>query len=432
MKASYDIIIIGGGIAGIGAAIKAGKEGASVLLVEHYGFLGGMSTAGMVSPFMKYAVNGTPLVRGSFEDIEKAMRAQNGMIDTGFYAWAFRNAAASLTAKYGVDVSYDTDLIEVKKDGEHITYVVLATAHQVVEVQGKIFIDASGDAQMIDLAHCPWLKGDEKTGKTQALTLFFRMGGIDVRKTCQYASEHRKHFLDWMEYDFDYSKILSIAGYKNFIKDAQARGEISKDFEYIFFTTLPKDGEGAFNTTNIRGLDPTNTAEITEAEKEGHQQVHQIVALAQKEIPGFENAYLIDTAVQVGVRETRRAVCEYMITGSDIRKGRKFPDVIARSCYGVDIHGQHGEDSVLEDVPEGDWYDVPLGSILVQKADNLMAIGRCMGSDRAGHSAIRVMPTACATGEAAGALGALAVKQGKTIREVQYKDLAQAISYNVK
>ena len=432
MKTSYDIIIIGGGIAGIGAAIKAGKEGASVLLVEHYGFLGGMSTAGMVSPFMKYAVNGTPLVRGSFEEIEKTMRSEDGMIDTGFYAWAFRNAASELIHKYSVDVAYGTDLIEVKKEAEHITSVVLSTPTSILEVSAKVFIDASGDAQMIDLAKYPWQKGDEKTGKTQALTLFFRMGGIDVKKTCQYASEHRKYFLDWMEYDFDYSKILSIAGYKNFIKDAQERGEISKDFEYIFFTTLPKDGEGAFNTTNIRGLDPTDTAQITKAEKEGHQQVEQIVNLAQREIPGFENAYLIDTAVQVGVRETRRAVCEYMITGTDIREGKKFSDVIARSCYGVDIHGQKGEDSVLEDVPEGDWYDIPLGSILVKKVDNLMAVGRCMGSDRAGHSAIRVMPTACATGEAAGALAAIAVKEGKTIREVPYQDLAQSILYNVK
>lgn len=431
IKQSYDVVVAGAGIAGISAAVKAAREGASTLLVEHYGFVGGMSTAGMVSPFMKHSVNGETLVRGVFEDIELEMRRLNGMIDNGFYAHAFRTASFRLLESAGVDVLLSADISSIERRDNKIVKAGIMVNGREVFIGGKVFIDTTGDAQMVYLGGFPWTKGDENTGHLQALTLFFRMGGIDIRKATDYVKEHKDDFFSWMTYDFDFDRILSIAGYFSFVKKAIAEKRLPEELEYIFFTTLPESGEGSFNTSNILGLDGSSSFDLTQAELKGRDQVRRVVKLMQDEIPGFENAYLLETAVQVGVRETRRASGDYITQGSDIKDGVKFYDAVARGCYGIDIHGQKGENSRLEDIKEGDYYEVPLRSLIVKDAENLLVAGRCLSATREAHSALRIMPTSAATGEACGALAALAAMENLPVRRIDYRNVQQLISHNL-
>jgi hypothetical protein len=427
----YDVVVAGAGIAGISAAVKAGSLGASVLLIEHYPFLGGMSSAGMVSPFMKSVTGDKDLVRGIYRDIEKGMRHMGGMIDNGFYSWAFRSVANKLLLENNVHIAYNTDVIDAQVTDGRLQSLTIATPHGLSTLPAKQFIDTTGDAQLVVLGDFPWVKGDEKTGKLQALTLFFRMGGIDVVKTAEYSKQNKDDFFPWMDFNFDFSKIISIAGYKGLIKKAKAEGRFPDDVDYVFFTTLPTSGEGAFNTTNILGIDPSTSAALTLAEKTGHQQVAQIVDFLNSDVPGFENAFLIDTAVQVGVRETRRAIAQYMMTGEDIMKGSKFDDAVARGCYGVDIHGQKDEESRMDDLEEGAWYDIPVRSLRVKDAANLMVAGRCIGATREGHAALRIQPTASATGEACGATAALATRLGVELDEVPYELLKKELLLNL-
>lgn len=431
LKNEYDVIVAGAGIAGISAAVKAGSTGCSVLLIEHYPFLGGMSSAGMVSPFMKSVTGEKNLVNGIYKDLEKGMRQMGGMIDNGFYSWAFRSIANHLLAENNVDIAYNTDLIDVEVEDQRIKYLVIATPHGISKLFGTQFIDTTGDAQMVALGNFPWIKGDEKTGKLQALTLFFRMGGIDVEKTAEYTQQHQKDFLPWMDFKYDFSRIISIAGYKGLIKKAKEEGRFPADVDYVFFTTLPSSGEGSFNTTNILGIDPSTSSALTKAEKAGHEQVAQVVDFLNKDVPGFENAFLIDTAVQIGVRETRRAVAQYMMNGEDIMKGSRFEDVVARGCYGIDIHGQKDESSRMEDLEDGAWYDIPLRSLRVKDSKNLMVAGRCIGATREGHAALRIQPTASATGEACGAAAALAVLQNCDPDEVTHTNLKKHLNHNI-
>ncbi|MDR4987207.1 MAG: FAD-dependent oxidoreductase [Bacteroidales bacterium] len=427
----YDIVITGAGIAGISAAVKAGNMGCSVLLVEHYPFAGGMSSAGMVSPFMKSVTGGKDLVKGVYKQLEQSMRSNGGMIDNGFYAWAFRAAANELLFNSKVDIAYNADVIAAERKNGKLLSLKLASPAGVSEVFAEQFIDTSGDAQLLVLGDFPWIKGDEKTGKLQALTLFFRMGGIDVRETAEYSKKHPEDFLGWMDFKFDFSRIISIAGYTGLIDKAKKEGRFPDDVEYVFFTSLPESGEGAFNTTNILGIDPSSSDALTLAEKEGHRQVAQIVDFLNKDVPGFENAFLIDTAVQVGVRETRRAVAQYMMTGDDVLKAAKFPDAIARGCYGVDIHGQKGEKNRMDELEEGIWYDIPKRSLRVRDAENLMVAGRCIGATREGHAALRIQPTASATGEACGAIAALAVLMKTKLDEVPYEKIKTMLTHNI-
>jgi hypothetical protein len=431
LKKKYDIIVAGAGIAGISAAVKAARLGASVLLIEHYGFVGGMSTAGMVSPFMKHSINNETLVKGVFEDIENEMISRKGMIDNGFYASAFRASAFNLLSDANCTILLNARINEVKRIGNKIHSVIVVTDDTEIEIHAEVFIDTTGDAQLVYLGGFPYQKGDEKTGKLQALTLFFRMAGIDVKAVAEYAKQHREDFFDWIEYDFDFNRIISIAGFFSFVKRAISEKRLNDEIQYIFFTTLPESGEGSFNTSNILGVDGSTSEELTKAELIGRKQVAQVVELLQNEIPGFSNSFLLETAVQVGVRETRRAVGDYIVTGDDIKQARKFDDAIARACYGIDIHGQKDEESRMEHLKEGEYYEVPLRALIVREADNLLVAGRCISSTREGHSALRIQPTSAATGEACGALAAIAVKGYKSVREIDYTEVQKEIMYNL-
>lgn len=427
----YDIIVAGGGIAGIAAAVKASSLGARVLLIEQYGFVGGMSTAGMVSPFMKHSIDGKSLVNGVFKDLEDEMRIMHGMIDNGFYAGSFRMASYLLLKRSGCHVLLNSEICKVNVSGDAVRDVEVICNGRMSSISGKVFIDTSGDAQLIYLANLPYKKGDEATGRLQALTMFFRMGNIDIQRVTSYAEENRDNFFSWMDYNFDFRKIISVAGYFSQVKKAIREGRLSPEVEYIFFTTLPEEGEASFNTTNILALDGSGSADLTKAELKGREQIAQIVGLLQKEMQGFEESFLLETAAQVGVRETRRAIGDYVYTGDDVKQGRKFQDAIARACYGIDIHGQKGEKSVMEHLVDGEYYEVPLGTLLVSGVQNVLAAGRCISSTREGHSALRIMPTSAATGEASGAVAALAVKNNKNLRDIPYKDVQELISYNL-
>ncbi len=431
LNTKYDVVVAGAGIAGISAAIKAAREGASVLLIEHYGFVGGMSTAGMVSPLMKHSINGESLVRGVFEDIEIQMRNRNGMIDNGFYASSFRASAFKLLDKANCSVLLHAEILKVNRIKNSIESISVLINGAVHEIRAKVFIDTTGDAQIIFLGNFPFIKGDENTGKLQALTLFFRMNNIDIKSVTKYAVANKSNFFDWMEYDFDFSKIISIAGYFDQVKKAISENRLHEDIQYIFFTTLPESGEGSFNTSNILGIDASTSHSLTQAELIGRKQVYQVVKILQDEIPGFENSILLETAVQVGVRETRRAIGEYIITGDDIKFAQKFDDAVARACYGIDIHGQRDEQSRMEHLAEGQYYEIPMRALIVKSSENLLVAGRCISSTREGHSALRIQPTSSATGEACGALAALSVKQNKSIREVNYLDLMKLLEYNL-
>jgi hypothetical protein len=153
----------------------------------------------------------------------------------------------------------------------------------------------------------------------------------------------------------------------------------------------------------------------------------QAFALLKDKCPGFENSYLIETSVQIGVRETRRAVGDYAVSGDDVRRGSKFPDAIARGNYGVDIHGQKNEKSVMEYLKEGEYYEVPLRSLCVKDTLNLLTAGRSISSTREGHAALRIQATAAATGEAAGVIGALAVPLAGNVRAVPYNSVREIL-----
>ncbi len=427
---TYDVVVAGGGIAGISAAVKAGRMGVKTLLIEQYGFTGGSATAGMVSPFMKHTVHGIPLTNGIFSDIEQGMRKRHGMIDNGFSGIAFRLSAFELLNDAGVHILPNALLIDAVMENNELKHIKVLYDQKEITVNGNMFIDTTGDAQLVYLAGLPYEKGEE--GRMQAMTLFFRMGNINIPDALKYITENPQNFFNWMDYNFNPDKIISVGGYFSFVKKAHLENRLSENVRYIFFTTLPSSGEASFNTSNILELDGTSSSDMTRAEMEGRKQVADVVRILQKEIPGFRHAYLIETASQVGVRETRRIVGDYCLTGEDVLEGRKFHDAIARACYGIDIHGAKGEKDRMDELKEGDYYTIPYRSLIHKNAVNILSAGRSLSSTREGHAAIRIMPTSAATGEAAGAAAAFAVKNMVPLRNISYAELLPLIRHNVE
>jgi len=431
LKNKYDLIIVGAGIAGISAAVRAARENISVLLIENYSFVGGMSSAGMVSPFMKHSIDDKPLVRGVFEDIEMEMRNMNGMIDNGFYGSAFRAAAFNLLQNAGANILLNAQLLAIKRDGNKITSVIVITENNSLEILADYFIDTSGDAQLIMLAGFPFQKGDEITGNLQAMTLFFRIANINLPKTLEYVKQNGDDFFNWMDFNFNMDKIISVAGFFSNVRKAKKEGRLAEEVNYIFFSTLPESGEASFNTSNILGLDGSTSSDLTKAEFIGRNQIKQVYRILSEEIPGFEKSILLETATQVGVRETRRAIGDYIMSGDDIRSGKKFDDAVARGCYGIDIHGQKDEEDKMEDLPSGEFYEIPARSLIIRDAENLLVAGRCISATREAHGALRIQPTSAATGEACGAWVSIASKKNILLRSVHYKDFIHLIIENI-
>lgn len=427
----YDVIVIGAGIAGISAAIKSGSLGAKTLLIEQYGFLGGMSSAGMVGPFMNHYVENKPLVKGVFRQIELEMQKYHGMIDNGFYASNFRNATYELLVENKVDILLNAQIAKVYKNGNRIDSIDVICNGVKFNFSADVFIDTTGDAQLIYLVDLPFNKGDEKTGVLQALTLFFRMANIDIPKVIDDVKKNRDNFFAWVEQDFDLNKIISIAGYFKQVQKAKELNKLHKDVNYIFFTTLPENNDASFNCTNILNYDGSSSVDLTKAEYIAHEQVFQIVDILRSEIPGFENAYLVETAYQIGVRETRRVIGDYIITEDDILSCKKFDHPVARGCYGIDIHGAKGEEDIMQDIEKGKFYEIPMEALFVKGVDNVLSAGKSISATRKAHGALRIMPTSSATGEACGAIAALSIIKNMPYRNLEYDLIKNEILDNL-
>jgi hypothetical protein len=291
-------------------------------------------------------------------------------------------------------------------------------------------VDATGDGDVAAAAGVPYESGGAD-GLPQAMTLMFDVGGVDLVKVFTYVKDNQDQFrFPKLSSDSDPMElaqgIVSVAGYYDLVAQARAKGEYPLPGDLIFFIGRPRAGEVVFNTTHIGGVDGTKAVDLTRAEIEGRRQAVALVRFIKNYIPGFESAYLLRTAAQVGVRETRRIVGEYVFSAEDVIDARKFEDAIARLAYPVDVHGGRGDGytraeervPALAAPPPGDWYEVPYRCLLPLGVENLLIAGRCVSSTQEGHGATRIMPCCAAMGQAAGTAAALSIRENVSPRNL--------------
>ena len=386
MRTDYDVIVVGGGPGGIGAAVGCARAGADVLLVERYGFLGGGATAMMVNPLMPFSAGDRQIIHGVLQDMIDRMTEMksygSGRATRSFDTEAFKIAAEQLCLESGVDILFHSFLADVENKGNAVESIGIATKDGIKRLRARIYVDSTGDGDLAYLAGARIEKGRSQDGLAQPMTLCFRMAGVDMDRM-----ESRDKMTE------EYVK-------------AKAEGRIRCPREDILYFYVPQPGVVHFNQTRVIKHDAVDPESLTLAEIEARRQAWEISRWLVETIPGFEESYLQMSAPQIGVRESRRVIGEYLLTDEDLFSTRKFDDVIGCGSYPVDIHNPDGEGTVIKHIKKGEWYDIPYRSLVPLDLTNLIIGGRCISSTHEAHSAIRVMPIVFAIGQAAGVAAA--------------------------
>ena len=407
----YDLAVIGGGFAGVAAALAAARAGAKVLIVEKSNCLGGAAVNCLVNPFMPYwtEMDGkrVDLSAGIFKEIHDRLEHHNAMSKESFLEEELKYILNEMVAEANIDLLFHAYIFKVEKCDEHIASIVVATKSGEMQVEANYFIDATGDAQLAYLAGCPTVLGRESDHLCQPMTLCFRLGNVDVEKF--YESRER----------------LKIAHAQSL-----AAGELINPRENILVFKTPIHNVLHFNTTRVVRKNPTSPEEVTEAEVLARRQVYEIYEFMKKHADGLENSFLMMTAAEIGVRESRMIVGDYVLTEQDCRNCVKFDDGIAACNYDIDIHNPEGTGTSHYYFPAGEYYTIPYRSLIPKSAENLLVAGRCISSDHGAQASYRIMPVVCCIGEAAGSAVGLAVKQNCTVREVDVKELQNELKSN--
>ncbi|ALS24963.1 MULTISPECIES: FAD-dependent oxidoreductase [Paenibacillus] len=432
-----DIVVVGGGPAGINAAIAAGRSGARTMIIERYGFLGGMSTIALVYPWMTYhTMDGKQVIAGIAQEIIDRLMALNAspghVRDTcGFVSTItpydpeiYKVLVLDMLREAGVKVLLHSFVDDVTVKNDRIESVRLTTKSGKIDVKAKMFIDTSGDADVAYLAGAPILKGRDEDQLTQPMTMKFRMRGVDLAKVKQYMIEHPEEFYKKTPIDeLDQLPLTAVQGFYKHWKEAAL--PINRD--QVLFFTGPGEDEVLVNTTRVQGLDGTRVEDLTEAEELGRKQVLMVADFMVKHLPGFEKASISQVGAQIGIRETRRLDGVYSLQISDVTEGRRFEDCIARSGYPIDIHDPKNKGVTAAWIAGDGAYDIPYRCLLAKGVSNLLAGGRCISTSHEALATTRLSPSCMATGQAAGTAAGMAVKRGVSPHELNVKDLQQQL-----
>ncbi len=407
----YDVVVLGGGPAGVSAAIEAAENGASVLLVEAAGMLGGMATSGLVGPFMTvYDPKGEDLLVGGIyrkivERLEKysavilpeqteAPSLHTSFIEkyhknvTPFNTFSLQIVLDEMVNDAGVDLLLYTRFADCITENGKIKSVVLLALEGLVSVSADVFIDCTGNADVVAAAGFEFYKGEEKSGVPQPGTLMFEVDDVD--------------------------------------DDAYLARGARPEYPVKAYL-MPQNGTYKVNHYRVFDVDATNSRSMTKGHIKARRQVLDAYNVLKNKTEGFSNAKITQVASVLGVRESRHIVGEYKITVSDICKGTKFCDSIAVYGYGMDVHPRNESESGNFKIATADKYYIPYRSLIPKNSHNLIVAGRSISCESQAAGGLRCMPSCMAMGQAAGAAAAIAVKNALPVKNVDIKQLKELL-----
>lgn len=451
---SYDVIVAGGGPAGIMAGLASARTGARTLVIERNGFLGGAATnsvLGPISPFMfgdEQVINGIP--QDFMEELVKAHGSTGHMkvLDPygsgaylGFYdREKYKYVAEEMLLKENVDIYYHAFISEVHKEGNRVTGITIMTKEGTKRFDSKIVVDATGDGDVSVMAGADYVYGSEKTGKAQPGSAMFEMVHVDVEKVYRYIMENPEDF-EWR------SDIIPVRGYSNrlkqhyfvaqgfkkLVKEAVEAGDLNFGRDSIIVLNGVHPGSIHFNATRVSGYDSSNADEKSYSEIDGRRQIESVSEFMIKYVPGFEHAYVSVTSNEVGVRETRHIRGLYTLTGEDAGEGKKFADVVSRGYFPMDIHNPEGTSGYTERGQGGSWtdlkdtYDIPIRCLIPEKLDGLVLSGRCISGTSESHGSYRTQGGIMGIGQASGVVAALSALTGTPPDSLKVKTVQEQL-----
>lgn len=410
---SYDVFVAGAGMAGIAAAVTAARSGLRTCLVEYFGKPGGIPVSGALGVFNGFDMAHEHCVSGFAQEVHDALMSCGGFSDLPRSACDPEKLSAVLLkflSDAGVTVYFYTQLVNAVKEGRCATHAVIASKSGLEAVAAKVFVDATGDGDLSAMLDCPYEKGRESDGLCQSATLVVKLGGVDASKAPRNLTEINKIW-------------------------TKKPREVPIDHTVVCY--LPYDGPftaAILNMTHVLKVDGTKKEDLTRVRIEGTRQSAELLKFFKNEVPGFEHAYIDDTGMQIGIRETRHVVGDYVLTEEDVVSGRDFDDTIARGGAPIDIHNPdkpHGNfgspDTVHRDVHAS--YGIPYRCITPKTMDNLFVVGRAISATHMAVGSTRYNAICMALGQAAGSASAL-VMESKNSHKIDISRLQKILRDN--
>lgn len=422
---SYDVVVLGGGPAGIMAATAAAGLGCRTLLVEHYGFLGGMGTAAGVTNFCGLHANVfgevRQVVHGLTDELLDRMRHLDGLnaphslfggkIAAQAYDNAvFKVAADQLTSARGVQLLFHSHAVGVvHSDARHLQALLLETKSGRCAVRAQRFIDCSGDGDLFAHAGVGFDKG--RTGADMMYpSTMFRVQGVDPVK----AGDAWNHFGEWMA-------------------QAEARGRrFARKSPIIRPQKNPSEWRA--NVTQLsradgEPVDGTDALQLSAAERQGREQIVDFLVFLRECAPGFEKAYLLEIAPQVGIRETRRMRGAYLLSEDDVLQCASFDDSVGVNGWMIEEHVAGNVSFRWQNIPHCRGYNhLPYRMLLPLEVDNLLVAGRCASMTHGGQSAARVSGACFVMGQAAGTAAALSLRASQRPHDIALATLQHQLA----
>lgn len=427
--ADIDVLVAGGGPAGVAAAETAAAAGKSTYLIEKYGFCGGAAVAGLSGTIcgMYMASDDADaqpeqVVFGFTERFRQALAERNGVTEPQRYGKTYtvthdplvwREVADDMLTAVGVNILYHTAVSGVIMDGDTFKGVVIESNAGQSVILAKIIIDASGDAAVVARAGLDTYFGDE--GRIQNPTMFFRLGGVDMDK-----------YLDY----FGTDTICPPKVTEDILKCNQQGWDLPRHKIWIFPTTRPN--ELMVNATRLAGqdgrmLNVIDPVDFTEAEVFGRRQVRAYTKFLNEFVPGCEEGYVVDTGVEVGIRQTRSIVGVETLTNDDVVSCRKREDGICRTPWPIELHS--GDKPKLHWLLN-DFYDIPFGTLVPAVGENILVAGRCLSAEHEALASARVTAQCFELGHAAGVAAVKAIETNTAIRNLNVADIRETMIAN--
>jgi hypothetical protein len=416
VRHEVDVFVAGGGPSGVAAAVAAARQGARVFLAERNTCLGGMGTAGMLPLFMQFTDGIHMLAGGIGADIQQRLKQNGGTgpgSDVTIRAEVLKRVYDNLLLEAKVQFLFQANLIAVESDAGKVTAAVLAGKSGLFAVKARVFLDCTGDGDLAAWAGAPFEKGDEH-GDMMAGTLCSLWTDIDwsaVRKGGRGSGESRLE-------DAFHDKVFTV-------EDRHLPG-MFRVGEHI----------GGGNLGHTFGLDSTDERSITRALLWARKSLLEYERYYKEYLKGFEQMELVATASQLGCRESRRILGDYVLNLADFKSRAVFPDEIGRYSYPVDIHAakpdlasykRSAEDFKKLRYGKGESYGIPYRCLVPRKLTNVLVAGRCVSTDRYMQGSIRVMPGCFITGQAIGVAAAICAQQGCDTRGVPVGELQRRL-----
>lgn len=416
MEQKFDIIVAGGGFAGFAASVAAARQGKNILLIEKYNCLGGAAVFNLVNPFMPYKTRdpksgeSVALSCGIFGEVVERLGRSGGLREKDrncFNEEILKYVLMEMAKESGVKLLFQSYITKIARHGKRLTSVKVSNVSGESELSADYFIDATGDANVAYLAGCEYRLGRDGDNLCQPMTLCFRLGNVKARNGMGFISRVNKKY-----------------------KEYQSEGKISNPREDVLVFRTVTDDIYHFNTTRVVKLNPTDVWDVTQAEIVAREQVFEMVEFLRSNFDEFKDSVLLATGIQIGARESRMVVGEHTLTQEEMKDCARFDDSIAVCNYDIDIHSPDGSGTSHYYFKAGDYYTIPYRCLVPRGEENLLVAGRCVSATHEAQASLRIMPTCCTLGEAAGTAAALAHEENVGVRDVNVKRLQAILTAN--